>query len=300
MGAAAINAIVSPWFVRTRPAALAMAYNGASIGGVVFSPLWATAIDLFGFSVAVTAIGVVMVLDGLVACRSGFRKDTSADGYDPGRRRIRCARNIRHLGVREAASRRAAVGRFSVSDAGGRNGARPVRADRIDRASLLPAGARAGRAAGGARYRGGDRRRHRGPNRRRLVDAGRNRSAPGGLRELSGADRGLPYASARRRRQRTDAGSGGDPVRSGHRQCHVTSAPHRQVEFVKADEARVVALVVAIAQGAYAFAPAAFGLVREMAPQASDVPAGAAPFVFAVAALFQGLAIAAFLAGRRR
>ncbi|HEY2230146.1 MAG TPA: hypothetical protein VGI22_20895 [Xanthobacteraceae bacterium] len=73
-----------------------------------------------------------------------------------------------------------------------------------------------------------------------------------------------------------------------------------QVEFVKADEARVVALVVAIAQGAYAFAPAAFGLVREMAPQASDVPAGAAPFVFAVAALFQGLAIAAFLAGRRR
>ena len=73
-----------------------------------------------------------------------------------------------------------------------------------------------------------------------------------------------------------------------------------QVEFVKADEARVVALVVAIAQGAYAFAPAAFGLVREMAPQASDVPAGAAPFVFAVAALFQGHAIAAFLAGRRR
>ena len=29
MGAAAVNAIVSPWFVRTRPAALAMAYNGA-------------------------------------------------------------------------------------------------------------------------------------------------------------------------------------------------------------------------------------------------------------------------------
>ena len=35
-GAAAVNAIVSPWFVRTRPAALSMAYNGASIGGVVF------------------------------------------------------------------------------------------------------------------------------------------------------------------------------------------------------------------------------------------------------------------------
>jgi len=36
MSAAAVNAIVSPWFVRTRPAALAMAYNGGSIGGVVF------------------------------------------------------------------------------------------------------------------------------------------------------------------------------------------------------------------------------------------------------------------------
>ena len=44
MGGAAVNAIVSPWFVRTRPAALAMAYNGASIGGVVFSPLWVVAI----------------------------------------------------------------------------------------------------------------------------------------------------------------------------------------------------------------------------------------------------------------
>jgi MFS family permease len=39
LGAAAINAMVSPWFVRRRPAALSTAYNGASIGGVVFSPL---------------------------------------------------------------------------------------------------------------------------------------------------------------------------------------------------------------------------------------------------------------------
>ena len=37
MGAAAVNAIVAPWFVRKRPAALASAYNGSSIGGVVFT-----------------------------------------------------------------------------------------------------------------------------------------------------------------------------------------------------------------------------------------------------------------------
>ena len=55
MGAAAVNAIVSPWFVRTRPAALAMAYNGASIGGVIFSPLWVAAIGALGFPLAAAA-----------------------------------------------------------------------------------------------------------------------------------------------------------------------------------------------------------------------------------------------------
>ena len=39
-----------------------------------------------------------------------------------------------------------------------------------------------------------------------------------------------------------------------------------QIEFIKDDVPRVVALIVGIAQGAYAFAPATFGLVREFAP----------------------------------
>ncbi|HEY6254201.1 MAG TPA: hypothetical protein VIY51_00230 [Xanthobacteraceae bacterium] len=62
MGPAAINAIIAPWFVRTRPAALAMAYNGASIGGIIFSPLWVAAIGRLGFSVAATVVGIVMIL----------------------------------------------------------------------------------------------------------------------------------------------------------------------------------------------------------------------------------------------
>jgi MFS family permease len=37
---AALNAMVAPWFIRRRPAALSMAFNGASMGGVLFSPLW--------------------------------------------------------------------------------------------------------------------------------------------------------------------------------------------------------------------------------------------------------------------
>src|SRR5436305_8044517 len=48
-GGAAVNAVVSPWFIRHRPAALSFAYNGASIGGVMLTPLWVFAIAQFGF-----------------------------------------------------------------------------------------------------------------------------------------------------------------------------------------------------------------------------------------------------------
>ena len=73
-----------------------------------------------------------------------------------------------------------------------------------------------------------------------------------------------------------------------------------QAEFAEADVARVVALVVAVAQGVYAFAPAAFGLIRDLAPHAPAMHPGAAPCLFAAAGLVQALAIAALLAGRRR
>ncbi len=49
MGGVAVNAVVSPWFVRTRPAALGAAYNGASFAGLIFSPLWVVAIGGWDF-----------------------------------------------------------------------------------------------------------------------------------------------------------------------------------------------------------------------------------------------------------
>ena len=75
---------------------------------------------------------------------------------------------------------------------------------------------------------------------------------------------------------------------------NVTSMPPliAQVEFVKDDVPRVVALTVAIGQAVYAFAPVVFGLVREFAAFGNG---GA---VFAVAALVQALSIGALLAGR--
>ncbi len=59
---AAINAIVSPWFDRGRPAALAMAYNGASAGGILFLPLWAGLIGLLGFAGAGLAVALATLL----------------------------------------------------------------------------------------------------------------------------------------------------------------------------------------------------------------------------------------------
>jgi len=59
---AAINVLVSRWFDRRRPAALAMAYNGASAGGIVFTPLWAALIAAWGFGAASVAVASAAVL----------------------------------------------------------------------------------------------------------------------------------------------------------------------------------------------------------------------------------------------
>jgi hypothetical protein len=73
-----------------------------------------------------------------------------------------------------------------------------------------------------------------------------------------------------------------------------------QVEFASADVGRIVSLIIAVSQGSYAFAPAAFGVIRALSAPISPSPAGAAPLVFAAAACVQGLAICCFLLGRRR
>src|SRR5262249_44139630 len=74
MSAAALNAIVSPWFARGRPAALGMAFNGGSIGGVVFSPLWVAAIALLGFPAAAAVIGAVVAVTIWLLADILFRK----------------------------------------------------------------------------------------------------------------------------------------------------------------------------------------------------------------------------------
>ena len=58
---AALNAMIAPWFDRERPKALSLAFNGASVGGIVFVPLWITLIGRFGFPIAANVVGLSMI-----------------------------------------------------------------------------------------------------------------------------------------------------------------------------------------------------------------------------------------------
>ncbi len=300
MGAAAVNAILAPWFVRTRPAALASAYNGASIGGVIFSPLWVAAIGFVGFPLAAALIGLVMivtiwVLADLYFARTPIEMGLTADGDAPG------------AAVRAvtSASARALPGsqlwrdlRFATLAAG-------MALSLFAQAGLLahlfsllvPAlGAQtAGIAAGTA-----------------TAAAIAGRTLVGWLMPV-GADRRLvACASTGVQILGTLALflAAGDNVPLlllgvvlfGAGIGNATSLPPliAQVEFLKEDVPRVVPLIVAIGQATYAFAPAAFGLIRQFAPLQGAASAGAAPWLFVAAALIQGLAITVFLAGRGR
>jgi hypothetical protein len=297
MGVAAVNAIVSPWFVRGRPAALAMAYNGGNIGGVIFSPLWATSIGAIGFPAAAAAIGLVMaltmwVLADLVFSRTPQQMRLTPDGDAPGA----SAASVTSSAAKPLpGSRLWRDTKFLTLTAGMALGLFAQIGLIVHLYSLLvPAlgASRAGLAMGLV-----------------TVMAIVGRSLIGWAMPL-GIDRRL-VACGSIAVQMT--GCAAFFVATG------TSVPLlllgvvlfgvgfgngtwlppliAQVEFVTDDVPRVVALIVAIAQGAYAFAPVVFGMIRELTPHAAD--AGTAPSLFIAAGLVQGLAICAFLAGRR-
>jgi hypothetical protein len=291
-GAAAVNAIVSPWFVRTRPVALAMAYNGASIGGVIFSPLWVAAISILGFPLAAAIIGAVValtvwVLAALWFARTPAQLGLAPDGDRPGAAAAPAAPS------RMKPLRRGKLWRdptFLTLAAGMALGLFAQIGLIAHLFSLMaPAlGAQlAGLAMGAATA---------------AAIAGRTvvgwLMSPGADRRLIGC---ASYAVQIAGSVAFIAAAGRSPpllllgvLLFGLGIGNATSLPPliAQAEFAEDEVARVVSLIVAISQGAYAFAPAVFGLIRELAP-------GGAAF-FAAAVLVQGLAIATFLAGRCR
>ncbi len=291
MGAAAVNAIVAPWYALRRPAALSMAYNGASIGGVVFSPLWVAAIAAWGFPIAAAVVGAVMVAtvwfladrvfahtpQSLGQVQDGGILTPSAGTTAPVERGLPGGslwrdRRFLTLAAAMALGLFAQIGLIAhlfsllVPVFGG-----PAAGILM---GLATAAAIAGRTLVGWLM-------PQGSDRRLVACASHLVQIAGSVALLfaAGTDVVLLVAGV----LLFGAGIG-----------NTTSLPPliAQVEFSKADAQRVVPLIVAIGQGAYAFAPAVFGGLRTLSP-AEGMP------VFVAAALVQAAAIALFLLGRR-
>jgi MFS family permease len=299
MSGAAVNAIVSPWFVRTRPAALSMAYNGASIGGVVFAPLWVAAIGAVGFPAAALAVGAVVavtmwVLADLWFSRTPLEMGVAPDGDGAGARPVPVvAPGARPL-PRAALWRDAtfltlalgmALGLFVQVGLIAHLYSLTVPALGADGAGIAmgaaTAAAIAGRTLVGWLMPAG-------ADRRLIASVNSVVQIAGSIAFIAAAGSNIPLLLA-------------GVLLFGAGIGNVTSLPPliAQAEFVPEDVPRVVSLIVAGSQAAYAFAPAAFGLIREFAP-AAGAETGAAPWLFAAAALGQLMAIVVFLAGRRR
>lgn len=80
---AAINAIVAPWFNRERPKAISLAFNGASVGGMLFAPLWVYLIAGLGFQSAAASVGAVAIAVLVPLSYRYFRLGPSDVGTNP-------------------------------------------------------------------------------------------------------------------------------------------------------------------------------------------------------------------------
>jgi hypothetical protein len=290
MGGVAVNAVVSPWFVRTRPAALGTAYNGASFAGLIFSPLWVFAIAAMGFPPAAAVIGAATIVTvGLLArtffARTPHQMGLAPDGDAPGvlaasvtspRAKPLPGPLLWHdfkfitLATGSALSLFAQIGLIThlyslLVPALGNEWAGLVMGigtgagmgGRMAVGWLMPAGA----------------------DRRLVACISYAVQIAGTLALLAAAGANIPLLLL-------------GVLLFGVGIGNVTSMPPliAQVEFVKDDVPRVVALTVAIGQATYAFAPAAFGVIRELSN---------GTYAFAAAALVYLLAIGVLLVGRR-
>lgn len=291
MGGVAVNAVVSPWFVRTRPVALGTAYNGASFAGLIFSPLWVVAISLLGFPTAAALIGIATILAvGLMAgkffARTPQQMGLSPDGDAPG---VPAASATsprawplpgsalwRDFGFVTLAAG-AALSLFAQIGLITHLYSLLVPALGKERAGLVM-GVGTGAGMGGRMLVGWIM--PAGADRRLVACISYAVQIAGTLVLIAAAGTNIPLLLI-------------GVLLFGVGIGNVTSMPPliAQVEFVKDDVPRVVALVVAIGQATYSFAPAVFGLIRELSQ-------GAGAYVFAVAALVYALAIGALLLGR--
>ena len=300
MGAVAVNAVIAPWYERKRPVALAKAYNGASIGGVVFSPLWVALIASAGFFPASIAVGATTIIVAAALSRFVFARTPAelgqrCDGDEHGTEPV----------IATSAESRAFPGatlwrdRKFLSLSAGMAIGLFVQIGLVAHLFNLLAPGTGAQAAGAAMG---------------LATAaaivGRfvvaRALAPGKDRRLAAcAAYAVQLAGVLVLAVAGDQHIGWILVGIllfGSGIGNATSLPPliAQVEFTKSDLPRVIALVVGIAQATYAFAPAAFGALL-MVAGGNDLRFGhgTASF-FGVAALLQAITIGCFAIGRRR
>jgi MFS family permease len=297
-GALAINMMISPWFNRRRPAALSTAYNGASVGGIVFSPLWVALIAAVGFPAAAALVGATMVATLWLLSHRYLRlkpEDVGAqpDGDGAGQAQavidsvVPAVRPGRYLWTSRAFVTYAsgfAIGLFAqvgiiahlislLVPALGALGAGLA-------AGLATACAIVGRMLVGWCLPAN-------ADRRVVAAATCLIQALGCVAFILAQGQSVPLLLL-------------GVVLFGIGIGNVTSLSPliAQVEFAPVDVPRAIALATAISQATFAFAPAVFGFVREWAG-AGDASTGAnVPAFFIVAAAVQMIAALAYLTGR--
>jgi len=299
LGAVAVNAVIAPWYEHARPIALAKAYNGASIGGAIFSPLWVALIAREGFLAASVAVGATMVVVAALLARLVFAKTprelgqhcdgdahraqpaivTPADARPLPRTRLWRDRKFLTLATGMATGLFVQIG---------------LVAHLFNLLAPVTGAQAAGIAMGLATL---------------TAIAGRivvaRALAPGRDRRLAAC---VAYAVQLCGVLVLAAAAGQHPgwillgiLLFGSGIGNATSLPPliAQVEFAKEDVQRVVALIVGIAQATYAFAPAVFGALLAIL-SGNDARFGhATGAFFVVAGLLEAVAIGCFAMGRR-
>ena len=281
---AALNAIVARWFDRDRPIAIALAFNGASIGGVLFVPLWVWLIRSIGFPSAALLVGGCMVATVAYLCvrflvkspeDMGLAPDGNASHQarakpQPRRTRIEIVRSARFITISAAFS----LGLFAQIGLLAHLVARLTPELGIEHAgflvSLATVCAVIGRTAAGKWI---------GEHDRRFAAAANFAVQIAGvlLLILGQGLLGLTLGC----------------VLFGLGIGNLTSLPPLivQKEFEREDVATAVALIVAINQGVFAFAPAIIGAMRDTTAN-YQLP-------FTLIAMIQFLAAVIILLGRR-
>lgn len=301
MGAVAVNAIVSPWYSRDRPSALSKAYNGASVGGVIFSPLWVALISQLGFAGAAVAVGSSMILVALLLGRYVLAKTPESlgqlpDGSATPETKARGQLNQRPQLPGVLLWRDRAFVTLAAGMAIGLFAQIGLLAH-LFKVLIPPLGAQnagfllgaATACAIGGRHVAARAVLHIGQ--RRIVAAGSYAVQALGVLALLSAQADQTWLIVL------------GVLLFGSGIGNATSIPPliAQTDFATKDLPRVVALIVAIGQGTYAFAPAFFGVLQSAANagQATSIGSNSHVFFGTVIAIQLGAA-AVFLLGRHR